>query len=105
MRLPKKLMLATLLVIAATSAYPQDDDPIQVSPERTEAARQAAQQKFYLELTQEDLNAVSAALIELPKKVADPLILKFNAQLAKQAEITAARDAAQKPPQDKKGRK
>ena len=41
---------------------------------------------FQLEVNQADLAAISNALMELPKKIADPIITKLNAQLAKQVE-------------------
>lgn len=37
------------------------------------------------------------ALNELPKKIADPLILKLNAQLGAQQQATIAANAAAKP--------
>lgn len=60
--------------------------------------------KFYLEVSPEDLQAISTALNELPMKIAHPLILKLNAQLQKQMEINSAREEAlaEKP---KKGKK
>lgn len=54
---------------------------------------------FHLEVDQADLAAISNALMELPKKVADPIINKLNSQL--QAQM-AARAAAAKPAEDKK---
>lgn len=41
----------------------------------------AEPQKFTIELEQNDLSALSAAINELPKRVADPLIAKINEQL------------------------
>lgn len=72
-----------------TGAFAQDDDPIQVSPEKTAAAAAQAQQnaipdKFHLELNQADLNSLSIAINELPKRLADPLILKLNEQIKAQ---------------------
>lgn len=54
---------------------------------------------FQLEVDQADLAAISNALMELPKKVADPIINKLNAQLAKQVQ---AAQAAAKPAEEKK---
>lgn len=76
-----------------TGAFAQDDDPIQVSPEKTAAAAAQAQQsalpeKFHLELSQADLSSLSVAINELPKRVADPLIVKINEQL--KAQVQAA---------------
>jgi hypothetical protein len=59
--------------------------------------------KFYLELDPTDLQQIGQALNELPKRVADPLILKINSQLQNQALIAApAKEAADKA---KKGKK
>ena len=41
---------------------------------------------FQIEVNQADLAAISNALMELPKKIADPIITKLNAQLARQVE-------------------
>ena len=45
---------------------------------------------FQLEVDQADLAAISNALMELPKKVADPIINKLNAQLQKQMQAAQA---------------
>lgn len=83
------LTLAGLLV--STCAFAQDDDPIQVSPEKAAAAAAHAQQnaipeKFHLELDAADLNSLSIAINELPKRVADPLVLKLNEQIKAQVQ-------------------
>lgn len=83
--------IALLAVFLSSGAFAQDDDPIQVSPEKTAAAAAQAQQsaipeKFHLELNQADLNALSIAINELPKRVADPLILKLNEQIKAQVQ-------------------
>lgn len=52
---------------------------------------------FHLEVDQADLAAISNALMELPKKVADPIINKLNAQLQKQMQAAQAA----KPPEPK----
>lgn len=64
----------------------------------------ALAQKFWLEVDANDLAAISQALNELPKRVADPLVLKLNAQLAAQAQ-TAIADGKDKAEKAKKGRK
>jgi len=83
-----------------TGAFAQGDDPIQVLPEKTAAAAAAVQQttpqKVYLELDPADLNALSIALNELPKRVADPLILKLNDQLKNQMQVKEAAEKAKK---------
>lgn len=74
-----------------TGAFAQDDDPIRIDPSRIAPAAPVPQPappaKFYLELDQNDLVAVSQALNELPKRVADPLIVKLNAQLQDQSRV------------------
>jgi hypothetical protein len=104
--------VAVILVVlaVATGAFAQDDDPIKVPQQKTDQAAPVAPaappQKYYLELDQADLNAVSAALVELPKKLADPLILKFNAQLqSQQDKIAPAAREALSPPAAKKIKK
>jgi len=75
---------------SAPYAFAQDDDPIQVSPEKTAAAAALAQQttpqKFHLELDAADLNSLSIAINELPKRVADPLVMKLNEQIKAQVQ-------------------
>lgn len=57
---------------------------------------------FYLEVDQADIGYISQALNYLPKYVADPLILKLNAQLSAQAPIAEAKDKADKARKGKK---
>lgn len=59
-------------------------------------------QRFWLEVDAADLGAISQALNELPKRVADPLILKLNSQLQAQQQITSNKAEAEKA---KKGKK
>lgn len=65
-------------------------------------------QKFHLELDQTDLNALARVIDELPKKIADPLIIKLQTQLAAQAPKNRTSPApavsappAAEPPKDK----
>lgn len=53
---------------------------------------------FYLEVEASDLKAIGDALMELPKKIADPVVMKLNAQLQEQAKIAQAREEALKAP-------
>jgi hypothetical protein len=89
-----KLVLAALLV--ATSAFAEDAPSIPTPVEKPAQAAVPAPQKFYLEVDQTDLNAISQALVELPKKTADPLILKLNGQLQAQQPIAEAAEKARK---------
>ena len=93
MNLPKKLIAAAALLALTGATYAQEASPQPTPEPQALQASPAPEKRFYLELTQEDLNAVSAALIELPKRVADPLILKFNGQLQKQDEIRKRAEA------------
>lgn len=109
----KLLRIAALALLVTTSAFAQDDDPIQVPVEKAAPAPPAAQAsppqqpapaKFYLEVDQNDLAVLGAGLNELPKKIADPVVLKLNGQLSPpaQAQITANKDAAEKAKKAKK---
>lgn len=93
-----RLVVAAAMLLpglyTVTGAFAQDDDPIQISPERAgtpaPAPQPAPPAKVYLELDQNDLVAVSQAINELPKRVADPLIVKLNAQLQNQSAVVSA---------------
>ena len=87
-----KLRLAAIALLLATSAFAEDAAAPTPSPEKAAPAAPAAPAKYYLELEQADLNAISQALMELPKRVADPLILKLNGQLQAQEQLKAAAD-------------
>lgn len=90
-----KLILAAMIV--ATSALAEDAPSVTPAPEKAAPTpAQAAPQRFYLEVEQADLNAISQALMELPKRVADPLILKLQGQLQAQEPIKDAADKAEK---------
>ncbi len=87
-------LLATVVlwggILWATGAFSQDASPTPTPVEMASPAPAPAPvQRYYLELDQNDLQAVSNALAELPKRIADPLILKLNAQLQAQAQIIA----------------
>lgn len=80
----KYVLLAALLLIAP--AYAEEPAPTPSPP-----INQVAPQLFYFEVDQNDINTISSALNELPKRVADPLILKLSGQLKAQAQIMANR--------------
>ena len=69
--------------------------PVPLPPEKPAAAPQ----RFYLEVDPDDLRLISQAINELPKRLADPLVLKLNAQLqaSSQAEIARNKEADEKP--------
>jgi hypothetical protein len=96
----KYLALAALLL--STSAMAQDspatpaDAPAAViapttapQPKTSVAPPQAAQKLFYFELDAAEVQSIGTALNELPKRLADPLILKLNKQLEIQAKIAS----------------
>lgn len=109
-----KIIIAAVVLLpglyAVTGAFAQEEDqskpPLQKSDQQAPQAPSAPQpeRKYYLELDQADLNSVSAALVELPKKIADPLILKLNAQLQSQQDkiAPAAREALSPPAKKRK---
>jgi hypothetical protein len=90
--LPASDVLVGLSLIAALSIHPVAAQ--EATPTPAPQASQTVPLTFHLEVDQADLAAISNALMELPKKVADPIINKLNAQLAKQME-------ARKPPEPK----
>lgn len=92
-------LLCGLLMIALFAIHPADAQAPSPSPE-PQASQPAPLPtpvptvRYYLEVDQSDLNAISAGLMELPKKIADPLIIKLQAQLKIQDDIrTAAKRA------------
>lgn len=90
-----KLKLILIALLVATSAFAEDAPSVTpASDKAAPAPAQAAPQRFYLEIDQSDLNAISQALNELPKRVADPLILKLSGQLQAQEQLKAAVDKA-----------
>lgn len=90
-----KLRISAIALLVATGAFAQTPAPATPPPEQAAPAPPAAPQKFYLELDPSDLQSISQAISELPKRVADPLIQRLNAQLqaAEQARIAAASKA------------
>jgi len=81
-----------ILCFAATGAFAEDVAPAPTPTPVTVPAAPAAPAKYYLEVDGTDIAAISQALQELPKKVADPLILKLNGQLQAQEQLRAAAD-------------
>lgn len=100
------LAIAILGMVLVSKARAEEAAPAPAATETPAPAPAAppAPTKFYLEVEPADLQAISLALMELPKKIADPLILKLNAQLQapQQAQIAANKADAEKP---KKGKK
>jgi len=101
----KAMIILTTALLLGASVCRAEDAPATPAPqvEATPAAvPPASPAKFYLEVDQADLQAISAGINELPKRVADPLVLKLNAQLQAQQTIVAAKEAVEKA---KKGKK
>lgn len=88
-----KISLAATALLVATNAFAQTPAPSAPPVEQAAPAAPAAPQKFYLELDSGDLQSISQAVVELPKRIADPLIQRLNAQLqaAEQVRIAAAK--------------
>jgi hypothetical protein len=79
-----------LSLIAALSIHPVAAQ--EATPTPAPQASQTVPSTFHLEVDQADLAAISNALMELPKKVADPIINKLNAQLQKQMQPKPAEE-------------
>lgn len=112
----KKLALLALLL--STTAYAQDaaqptETPAPVAaPTQPPAAMPApvaapaVPANYYFELTPADLNALAQGLNELPKKIADPILMKMDAQMrAQQPKIEDGYKAAVAPKPPAKNRK
>lgn len=101
-------LLAALLLSTAAFAQDAPEAPKTEAPAPAAAAPAVVQpappSKFYLEVDQADLNLLAAAINELPKKLADPLLAKLNLQLAAQTKVKAASEAAVPPKNVRKGK-
>ena len=103
-------LAATLFSVVFLAAFglgarAQDDKPAP-TPTPTEtpapAASPAPPTRFWLEVDQNELAVISQALGDLPYKLAAPLVMKLNAQLAVQSKIVENKDEAQKPKRNRK---
>ena len=104
--------LAIVAMLGPSGAFAEDVAPNQSAQEKAPVAAPAPEQsapvspptKFWLEVEQSDLASLAQALNELPKRLADPLLLKLSGQLQPQAQtqIIANKEAAEKA---KKGKK
>lgn len=85
----KNLAIIAALLASVSFAHAQDDTKPAEKPTEAPVAAPTPivnpPAKFYLELDQGDLNALSTAINELPKRIADPLVLKLNSQITNQA--------------------
>ena len=96
----KYLALAALFL--STSAMAQDNPAVPADapaaivapttapqPKTAIAPPQGAPKLFYFELDADEVKAIGTAINELPKRIADPLVIKLNGQLSVQAKIAA----------------
>lgn len=113
----KRLACLTAALLISTAAFAEDAAPGYTppangnaeAPNTTPVAAPVAPAvaptaapvagKFYFELEPADLTALSQAIVELPKKIADPLLLKLNGQLQSQIQpqLKANNDAVKAP--------
>ena len=95
MRKNISLLAFALMVSFSMPAAAQDSPPPAPSPapQASQPAPLPVPTTFQLEVDQADLAAISNALMELPKKVADPIITKLNGQL--QAQMAARAKATE----------
>ena len=103
------IIAIALLGMVLVSKARAEDAPAPASTEApaavsAPAASPAPPQRFYLEMDQADLALLAQAVNELPKRVADPFLLKLQGQLnaGAQAKIVENKADAEKP---KKGKK
>lgn len=78
-----KLILAALLV--STGAFAAEAPASAPAASENAPAASPAPQTYRLEVTGADISVISAGLMEMPKRLADPLIEKLNRQLQEQA--------------------
>ena len=94
----KRFALLSATFLLATPTFAQETTP------QPPAQPIEPPSKFYLELDKTDLDLIDTAINELPKKIADPLINRLNAQLSAQTQpnIAASHDLALQPKKEKK---
>ena len=101
LRLIVSALIILLAALVAADAFAEDAPSPTPSPAVTAPAPPAAPAKYYLEVDQSDLNAIAQGINELPKRVADPLLLKLNGQLQAQDQLKAAADKSLTDPVEK----
>lgn len=79
-----KFVIAAAAILVTTGAFAQEKAPDPIPAEKTAPVASPAPVRYHLDLDQADLNAISAAINELPKRIADPLIARLNEQLQDQ---------------------
>lgn len=95
----KKLVLLTAMVLFSSQTFAQEQTS-PPEPPKVEAAKPppapAPRTEWMLKFTADELNNLYAAIMELPKKIADPFMARLNAQLTAQshADAEAAKAAA-----------
>lgn len=97
------MKFATIAALLASVSFAHAQDAPKPPEEATGSSNQTqapvtapapAPVKFYLEWDQDGINALNECVQFLPKRVADPLILRINGQLSVQAKIAADYTAA-----------
>jgi hypothetical protein len=89
------MLLSTSAMAQESPGTPPDAPAAMVAPttapqpKTAVAPPQSAPKLFYFELDAAEVQSIGTALNELPKRLADPLILKLNKQLEVQAKIAA----------------
>lgn len=97
----RKLLLILPILILSSAANAQGKPPAPKPPEAATSPAPPAEMKetprteFYLKFDAADLQMLNAAIMELPKRTADPFLAKLNGQLSTQTQ-QANEDAAKK---------
>jgi hypothetical protein len=78
-----------LLALTGTAGAQEEKLAPTPTPTETSAPPPAPAKLYYLEVEGADLDIISRGLMEVPKRLADPLILKLNGQLQAQDKIVA----------------
>lgn len=117
-----KFLTIITIALLSTAAFAQDAAPAPAEPLKTEtgtgnvapvtapvATPAPAPDKAYFEFDQADLATLAQAINELPKKQADPFLLKLQGQMQRQHQFKAQFEAATKedptPPKPRPNRK
>jgi hypothetical protein len=81
-----KKLTTILALLISTSAIAQEAPKAE--------APKAPRTEFYLKFSADELQTLNSALMELPKRAADPFLAKLNAQLQQQTQQDANEAAA-----------
>lgn len=89
----KYLIVAAALIVAGTAFAEDAVTAHTITPSQSTATPAPADGIYYLAVTQADLNTLGQAINELPKKIADPLVLKLDGQIRDQAKVISGAKA------------